>query len=1013
VSFSSGRNRLGRTGARGAALAATTLAVTGVATVAALFGSAEYRSAAEAAGALEGEPITIAEARQRSCIERERAGAAGVGTVTLEPELGDEAFSFVEARVAGPDGSDWDLAIFDASGERVTAAASTGSSEVASGFVASAEGLTVQVCRLSGAGETGELALGTTPVAAEQGKSSLVLVQTPNASAEQELTELGLDLTEHGGKGFIGVVVHGAEDRETLDRAGFKWETAVGNLARQSARERATDERYATRVQRSALPSQSDTYRDLADFQQEMKDLADANPAIVRPLTLAHETYEGRTVEGIEITTDVNNLRDGKPVFLQMGTHHAREWPSAEHAMEWAYELINGYNANNERARKLVESTRTIVIPVVNPDGFNTSREAGKLNGNGGGKDGTFLTSFPTAPNEYRRKNCRLFTGDASGNCAAQPALGIQSLGVDPNRNYGGFWGGPGASDLQVDEDYRGPGPFSEPESQNIRELVSARQVTTLITNHTFSNLVLRPPSLSTDPPPVDEEIYKALGARMAAENGYLNQASYELYDTSGGTEDWSYFATGGLGFTFEIGCNNTPDLLDPRCSGDFHPTYPKVIDEYEGTSPNAQAVGGRGNREAYFIAHEFAADPANHSLLQGEAPAGAVLKIEKSFTTPTRNEEFPSVDDHLESELKVPDSGKFEWHINPSTRPLVAQSRGRQAQGPPSGETTATPATGNSTTTVPPLGCANIDTEDANCWNDHVFTVDGGAGVDNDSATVSLDWAVPTNDWDMKVYRDSDNDGSSVGETEIGQSGNSPPATNESVTINKPEAGDGRLEPGQYVVRVINYAAPVPDDYTVNVSFEGPEEFVPATTETWKFTCTFAGETRVTQEILIARGERQTLDLALCGTGAGAGADSSCQGKKATLVGSKGSDAIIGSKGADVIVGLGGNDKLRGRGGNDVICAKGGRDNVGPGAGNDRVTLGGGNDRANGAKGNDKIRGGVGKDRIAGGKGKDRLSGNGGKDRLRGGKGPDRLRGGGGTDRCNGGKGRDREKNC
>ena len=40
----------------------------------------------------------------------------------------------------------------------------------------------------------------------------------------------------------------------------------------------------------------------------------------------------------------------------------------------------------------------------------------------------------------------------------------------------------------------------------------------------------------------------------MAAENGYTSQKGFELYDTTGTTEDWSYFATGGLGFTFEIG---------------------------------------------------------------------------------------------------------------------------------------------------------------------------------------------------------------------------------------------------------------------------------------------------------------------------------------------------------------------------------------------------------------------------------------------------------------------------
>ena len=98
------------------------------------------------------------------------------------------------------------------------------------------------------------------------------------------------------------------------------------------------------------------------------------------------------------------------------------------------------------------------------------------------------------------------------------------------------------------------PAPFSEPETQNIRELVSGRQVTTLITNHTFSGLVLRPPGIAAQGTTVDEPIYKALGDSMAAENGYSSQYGYQLYDTTGTTEDWSYNATGGLGFTFEIG---------------------------------------------------------------------------------------------------------------------------------------------------------------------------------------------------------------------------------------------------------------------------------------------------------------------------------------------------------------------------------------------------------------------------------------------------------------------------
>ena len=65
---------------------------------------------------------------------------------------------------------------------------------------------------------------------------------------------------------------------------------------------------------------------------------------------------------------------------------------------------------------------------------------------------------------------------------------------------------------------------------------------------------MLRPPGLRAQGDTADEAIYADLGARMAAQNGYTNQHSYQLYDTTGTTEDWSYYATGGLGYTFEIG---------------------------------------------------------------------------------------------------------------------------------------------------------------------------------------------------------------------------------------------------------------------------------------------------------------------------------------------------------------------------------------------------------------------------------------------------------------------------
>ena len=51
----------------------------------------------------------------------------------------------------------------------------------------------------------------------------------------------------------------------------------------------------------------------------------------------------------------------------------------------------------------------------------------------------------------------------------------------------------------------------------------------------------------------------------MAAENGYTSQFGFQLYDTTGTTEDWSYYSTGGLGFTFEIGCSSRARRLAAR----------------------------------------------------------------------------------------------------------------------------------------------------------------------------------------------------------------------------------------------------------------------------------------------------------------------------------------------------------------------------------------------------------------------------------------------------------------
>jgi hypothetical protein len=762
------------------------------------------------AGTAQAATIASPTAVDRSCTARLLTTGAGF---VQKPVLATGAGS-VSARLDGGAG-DWDLAVFDTLTGRLVAGSSyRGSRELAAGFVPAAGALTVQACRVSGGAGTANLTIATEGLPAVSAEpSSMVRVATPTRARAQQLADSGLDVTEHGGDGYLDVVLHGAADARKLRDAGFQYVTQIPDLTVQSRRDRKADAAFAAANAASELPSGQSTYRRLFDYAEDMKRLAREHPDLVKPITLNHTTYEGRPVEGIEITTNPN-ARDGKPVFLQMGAHHAREWPSAEHAMEWAYELILGYRRGDAQTKRLVETTRTIVVPVVNPDGFNASREAGELLGAGDGRGGSAddeTVNILSHPNEYRRKNCRLITGDAAGSCL-QPAFGLASAGVDPNRNYGGFWGGPGASGDPTNETYWGTGPFSEPETQNVRELISSRQVTTLITNHTFSNLVLRPPGIQVQGLTPDEGIYKALGDAMAAENGYASQLSYQLYDTTGTTEDWSYYSTGGLGFTFEIGPEH------------FHPPFAETVAEYEG-----------GNRAAYYLAQENTADASRHAVLTGRAPAGSVLRLKKTFETPTSQEE--TFTDTLDSTMQVPADGRFEWHVNQSTRPLVAQERGREATGDPSPAQQFAPR-GESTP------CANFDDPPETCYEDHVITVPAGEGIDNARATIRVEWPSPVSDYDVRVLRDGVEVGSSAQGT-----------TNfEQVTLGDPQ-------PGQYVVRVINFAGAEP--WTGTVTFEGPEAFEPAQTETWTLFCEDAnGTIRSARQVGIARGERRSLDL-------------------------------------------------------------------------------------------------------------------------------------------------------
>ena len=275
--------------------------------------------------------------------------------------------------------------------------------------------------------------------------------------------------------------------------------------------------------------------------------------------------------------------------------------------MMFATDLVQG-EGTDARTTSLLARCRVLVVPVVNADGFAHSR--------GFPIDDRELevATAIVGAGSYWRKNRRALTGDLGlGQLGS-----LTAYGVDPNRNYGIQWGGPGAGDVPVQQDYRGPEVFSEPESRNVNRMYLTRGVTAVLTNHTYSDLVLRPWG-DTEADSPDEPLLRQLGDACAAINGYTSQKSIALYPTTGTSEDHAYAAVGALAYTFEHG-------LDA-----FHPPYAGFV-------PEAYAK----NREPFMILAEAAADPAHHSVITGTTvtPAGtgvaADIVIRKTVTVPT-----------------------------------------------------------------------------------------------------------------------------------------------------------------------------------------------------------------------------------------------------------------------------------------------------------------------------------------------------------------------------------------
>lgn len=267
-------------------------------------------------------------------------------------------------------------------------------------------------------------------------------------------------------------------------------------------------------------------YRQFADIITYFNDIAAARPDIAS-MSDVGDSLQSNDIYALTITgpDTPQNPRADRPVVLWNGGQHAREWVSPMTVSYLASKFVDDYGSD-PRVTDLVDNTRIVIVPVMNPDGY----------------------LYSWSNERFWRKNRRNNGG---------------SFGVDLNRNWGYEWGGEGASPFPDEDTYHGSGPFSEPETQVMRDLAQSfgSDLVAHIDYHTYSQLILWPFGYAdgVQTPEPDRTFFDELSTALSNEildySGvfYNPIQSVDLYPAAGASSDWFYGELGVKSLTFEL----------------------------------------------------------------------------------------------------------------------------------------------------------------------------------------------------------------------------------------------------------------------------------------------------------------------------------------------------------------------------------------------------------------------------------------------------------------------------
>lgn len=325
------------------------------------------------------------------------------------------------------------------------------------------------------------------------GMESLVRVPISSKAQLLQLVGSGLDVAYVAPEKFVDVVADSGEIA-LLQLWGFTPFVAVPDLQAQGA---------------GLLGALMGGYHTYVEVKAFLDSVAAARPDLVSPVFSLGLSLEGREIWGIKISNNPNG-NDGRPEVFYNALTHAREPGGMEVLLYTIKYLLQNYGTD-PLVTSLVNGRALYFVPVVNPDGYVYNQAIAP---GGGG---------------LWRKNRRPNTGG--------------TFGVDLNRNFGYQWGYPngGSSSNPGSDVYRGTAPFSEPESQKVRDFVLSRNFSVEVHYHTYSNLWLYPWGYTTELPQEEYWVYRAMADSAVQYNNYLASLSWQLYFTNGTSIDWSY----------------------------------------------------------------------------------------------------------------------------------------------------------------------------------------------------------------------------------------------------------------------------------------------------------------------------------------------------------------------------------------------------------------------------------------------------------------------------------------